>query len=290
MTAKEAALLRAENEDYFLLRPPGSLFRDKNRVYLSDEDEALSRRALQVIQAKCGAYVDSYPEWHPFMACRNEEGRRHNSPYSPPIPHLDHTRYMVNGFITCPYGHGVNELLEAVKKGYSWVETHKADDSGFIYSDSLWRMLATDMVSVKAAFITEELIEYLEDGGEACGYSYTHYTREELTAPNSDAKLIHLYGNSAYPILVWLEWEERYAPLEDSTISPAAALPLMLARSLADMSNAQVSETWESMAGLLLGRPNTGHASPLVNRKTTTLLRKAFTGLMETGAFGDYWG
>ncbi|ECX5877006.1 hypothetical protein H0K60_004465 [Salmonella enterica] len=113
MTAKEAALLKAQNEGYFLLNPPGAFCKDKNQVYLSAEDEALGRRALEVIQAKCGGYVSSYPQWHPLMAYRDKDGRW-NKASKPSFPWLDHTRYMVNGLITCPYGHGVNELLKAV--------------------------------------------------------------------------------------------------------------------------------------------------------------------------------
>ncbi|MFP3586888.1 hypothetical protein SCB29_24965 [Paraburkholderia sp. SIMBA_055] len=60
--------------------------------------------------------VDYYPSWHPLV-CNYRDPR---SPATHPGPEcgykgLDHTKYFVNAFITCPYGDGT-DVLESVAK------------------------------------------------------------------------------------------------------------------------------------------------------------------------------
>ena len=81
-----------------------------------DADEAQrarSRRALEDIADGLGPVVDRYPSWHPLV-------RKHDSRHPVTVPSdrcgykgLDHTRFFVNGFITCPYGDG-QEVLDSV--------------------------------------------------------------------------------------------------------------------------------------------------------------------------------
>ncbi len=83
-----------------------------------DEDtRAESKAKLQEIVAELGPVVKSYPSWHPLV-------RHHDSRSPETVPGercgyqgLDHTMYLANGFITCPYDHekGVR-VFESVEK------------------------------------------------------------------------------------------------------------------------------------------------------------------------------
>lgn len=74
------------------------------------------RELLQDIVRDCGPVVDGYPAWHPFM---QESDRSKWSPYTPnnldSFKGLDHTIYFQNGILTCPYGHGVDELFNRMQ-------------------------------------------------------------------------------------------------------------------------------------------------------------------------------
>ncbi len=79
----------------------------------SQEQRRISEEALQQIVAECGPVVDGYPTWHPLVS-------NHNSHYPATYPSdqcgykgLDHTRYFVNGFLTCPYGDGQDVIDSA---------------------------------------------------------------------------------------------------------------------------------------------------------------------------------
>lgn len=74
-----------------------------------------SERALQEIVDQLGPPVDAYPTWHPLVA--QHDGRDPETYPSDRCGYraLDHTRYFVNGFITCPYGDG-QEVLDSVDK------------------------------------------------------------------------------------------------------------------------------------------------------------------------------
>ncbi|VVD34484.1 conserved protein of unknown function [Paraburkholderia dioscoreae] len=82
--------------------------------YLDEDGRARSRETLLDLADSLGPVVESYPSWHPLV--RNYKD--HRSPATRPGPEcgyhgLDHTRYFVNGFITCPYTDG-QEVLDSV--------------------------------------------------------------------------------------------------------------------------------------------------------------------------------
>jgi hypothetical protein len=66
----------------------------------------IAEEALQEIVSKLGPTVDGYPTWHPLVAKHDLR-----SPETYPNDRcgyhgLDHTRYFVHGFISCPYDDG----------------------------------------------------------------------------------------------------------------------------------------------------------------------------------------
>jgi hypothetical protein len=102
--ADEAARIGLEEVEAYLVPRP------------RDADEAertRSREALYDIIDELGAVVDSYPTWHPLVT--NHESRHPTTTPSKSCGYrgLDHTRYFVNGFITCPYGDG-QAVLDSV--------------------------------------------------------------------------------------------------------------------------------------------------------------------------------
>jgi hypothetical protein len=86
-----------------------------------------SENKLFDIVDKFGPVVESYPSWHPLVA-------HHDDQYPVTTPSdrsgykgLDHTRYFVNAFITCPYDDG-QEILNSVEElPYSPFATIKAE-------------------------------------------------------------------------------------------------------------------------------------------------------------------
>ncbi|MDH5479287.1 MAG: hypothetical protein OEX11_00800 [Nitrosomonas sp.] len=70
-------------------------------------------KLLDIVE-KYGPVVESYPSWHPLVTHHDDQ-----SPTTTPSDRcgykgLDHTRYFVNAFITCPYGDG-QEVLDSVE-------------------------------------------------------------------------------------------------------------------------------------------------------------------------------
>lgn len=73
-----------------------------------------SENAVNEIIDRYGPVVESYPTWHPLVA--NHDSR---NPVTTPRPEsgyegLDHTVFLRNGFITCPY-HGEQNVIDSVK-------------------------------------------------------------------------------------------------------------------------------------------------------------------------------
>lgn len=272
----EAEKKRIENEPYFLTGKHGSTYSKAKSIYENAEQEDRARHALNVIREACGPYIQSYPEWHPLLAHPGVKTHR----TSPEIRHLDHTRFMVSGLITCPYGHGITELFQWVSDSYRFDKTSCINEPAL----SSWVYMSRHVGRINAAYITDDLIEYLEDSmgqGYFDGYTYKH---EDGVIPED---VIHFYSKDAHPILIWIEWQERFMPLDDGTISPAAAIPLMMASSIGDIPAASVAEDWEHMRGNLLGDPHGKRSSLFVNQQTAKLLRQSFTALTESGAYGD---
>lgn len=83
----------------------------------ADESEReRSKEALLDIIDELGPAISSYPTWHPLV-------RNHDDRYPVTTPSqdcgykgLDHTKYFVNGFITCPYSASgkAEEVIESV--------------------------------------------------------------------------------------------------------------------------------------------------------------------------------
>jgi hypothetical protein len=79
-----------------------------------DESQRVrAKEALVGVFNECGPVVAGYPSWHPLV--RNHDNRKSVTAPSQQCGYqgLDHTRYFVNGFITCPYGDG-QEVLDSV--------------------------------------------------------------------------------------------------------------------------------------------------------------------------------
>ncbi|MGB4065315.1 MAG: hypothetical protein WBK19_15935 [Azonexus sp.] len=92
--ADEAARVGYEQMEAYLVPRP----RDAD-----ESQRARSKEALLDIIDELGPVVSGYPSWHPLV-------RNHDDRYPVTTPSqdcgyqgLDHTKYFVNGFITCPY-------------------------------------------------------------------------------------------------------------------------------------------------------------------------------------------
>ncbi|HIF0688976.1 TPA: hypothetical protein ACXYOX_004223 [Escherichia coli] len=227
------------------------------------------RHMVEVITSRLGPFVESYPEWHPFITFRGD-GRC--SETTPNLEFLDHSRFMVNGFITCPY-HGGDQMIATVE-GHG--RTLRGLD-GVHGTFGNWFRLVASMGDVHASYITEELIEQFENGDDLSSIS------KQNTLDDAE-DLIQMYASNAQPILVWVAWDE-YLQTEDHKIPAAAAVPLMLARNLADLPNAACSETWESMLYMLIGSPHGARSSMFLDQLTVKQMRTMFNALMATGAY-----
>jgi len=84
--------------------------------YASESVRAHSREALMDIVDEIGPVVDSYPSWHPLVC-------NHHKRLPEVVPSdrsgyegLDHTRFFLNGFISCPYTDSkkAEKLVESV--------------------------------------------------------------------------------------------------------------------------------------------------------------------------------
>ncbi len=82
-----------------------------------EETRAESKAKLHSIVDELGPVVDAYPSWHPLVRHHDSQRPTMHPGTSCGYEGLDHTRYFVNGFITCPYDHddGV-EVFKSVKK------------------------------------------------------------------------------------------------------------------------------------------------------------------------------
>ncbi|MCW6031601.1 hypothetical protein [Pantoea sp. JK] len=79
------------------------------------DQRRLIRDKLEEMVSICGPIVEGYPAWHPFLIETDAANWSPMTPNnSPSFKNLDHTIYFVNGMLTCPYGHGVNELLDSI--------------------------------------------------------------------------------------------------------------------------------------------------------------------------------
>ena len=80
---------------------------------IPQDDRKKSAGVLDDIVSKYGPVVEAYPTWHPFVSHADSR-----SPHTIPeqdlgYEGLDHTIFLVNGIITCPYGNG-DDIIESV--------------------------------------------------------------------------------------------------------------------------------------------------------------------------------
>lgn len=73
-----------------------------------------SESKLFDIMEKYGPVVDGYPSWHPLVTHHDDQCPETEPSDTCGYKGLDHTRYFVNAFITCPYGDG-QEILDSVE-------------------------------------------------------------------------------------------------------------------------------------------------------------------------------
>lgn len=86
-----------------------------------------SEKKLFDIVDKYGPVVDAYPSWHPLVTNHNDQCSATSPGFSCGYKGLDHTRYFVNAFITCPYDDG-QEILDSVEElPYSPIATISAE-------------------------------------------------------------------------------------------------------------------------------------------------------------------
>ncbi|MBF0613011.1 MAG: hypothetical protein G8345_18190 [Magnetococcales bacterium] len=72
-----------------------------------------SKNALLDIVDSLGPVINSYPTWHPLV-CNHDNKEPETTPSKQcGYEGLDHTRYFVHGFITCPYGDG-QKVIDSV--------------------------------------------------------------------------------------------------------------------------------------------------------------------------------
>jgi len=109
-----------EMENYFL---------DPRRF--EPEQRKKSLQSLRELTKYLGPVIGAYPSWHPLVNGNNDI----RNPITIPNQYcgyegLDHTRYFVNGFITCPY-HSPDKVIESVEnlkwKGEASIEARILD-------------------------------------------------------------------------------------------------------------------------------------------------------------------
>lgn len=103
-----------------------------------------------------------------------------------------------------------------------------------------------------------------------------------ITAEKLD---VQLYHSGAVPVFVKCEWHVRDLN-RDQSIPSSIAVPLMLERELQAWRDAEVAETWKTMAPYILGRPCGSRSSLFVNEETGQTLKTVYNAIIGTGMFG----
>lgn len=98
----------------------GRIFDEIVRYFTRNLDREQKDAAIQKlleISNYSGYAVDAYPSWHPLVAIA--ASIEDNGPATPErcsaYKGLDHTRYFANAFITCPYAHATEEVIDSVE-------------------------------------------------------------------------------------------------------------------------------------------------------------------------------
>lgn len=101
------------------------------RNYLISKDIATSERTrsekklIEIID-KYGPVVTAYPSWHPLVTHHNDRIPARCPSAECGYKGLDHTRYFVNAFITCPYDDGQTIIDSVQELPYSRIATINA--------------------------------------------------------------------------------------------------------------------------------------------------------------------
>ena len=82
----------------------------------TDQDKRrASKDVLSEIVDRYGPVVEAYPIWHPLVAAKDADSSAITPSEQCGYEGLDHTFYLRNAFITCPYA-GVDEVLASVER------------------------------------------------------------------------------------------------------------------------------------------------------------------------------
>jgi hypothetical protein len=82
---------------------------------IAPEKRRASKDVLGGIIDRYGPVVEAYPIWHPLVAAKDSGSSAITPSEQCGYEGLDHTFYLRNAFITCPYA-GVDRLLKSVEK------------------------------------------------------------------------------------------------------------------------------------------------------------------------------
>ncbi len=101
-----------------------SYFTSRN-IHMDKREQ--SKNKLFNIVDRYGPVVDAYPSWHPLVTNHNDQ-----SPTTTPSNRcgykgLDHTKYFLNAFITCPYHDGKDIIDSVANLPLNSVATIKAE-------------------------------------------------------------------------------------------------------------------------------------------------------------------
>ena len=77
------------------------------------EREKSENKLLDIVD-EYGPVVDCYPSWHPLVSNHNDHHPERTPNDRSGYEGLDHTRYFLNAFISCPYGDGQN-IIDSVE-------------------------------------------------------------------------------------------------------------------------------------------------------------------------------
>lgn len=80
---------------------------------VDESQRARSKEALAGIVDKYGPVIDSYPSWHPLVSNHDSRDPVIIPSYECGYKGLDHTIYLANAFITCPYCDG-QDVIDSV--------------------------------------------------------------------------------------------------------------------------------------------------------------------------------
>lgn len=94
-----------------------------------------------------------------------------------------------------------------------------------------------------------------------------------------------LYSESAFPVLVYCEWDLKHQA-DNGKISLRCAAGLLLESEIKMWRHADLGESWETMESYFLGRPNDGESSPFLTKTAIAHLKTMWNAVIGAGVFG----